>query len=147
MNSKYLLPKAVTAIFLCLTLLHSSSDISAQSLPARSIAVTGGYSKHGSGDMPGIVFGAEYSKYRNKNWSFNYYFRGSINNSKHTILTYIGSAEPVDNSFRFTTAGVQAGVDARFSFVRNIQHELLISLGVFGRYQSASHGTDGYSLY
>jgi hypothetical protein len=38
-------------------------------------------------------------------------------------------------------------MNARYSLVRTKRNELLISLGGFGRYQSASNGSDGYSLY
>lgn len=119
-----------------------------QKLPGRILQFTGGYSRHGSGDMNGIVFGTEYSRYTTNKTSFNYYFRGSINNGIDRIFisnTITGTQQ--DASIRYTTAGVQTGIDVRHSFIRSQQHELLIGLGVFGRYQSASNGSDGYSLY
>lgn len=127
---------------------HLPFFMHAQKLPDQQILVTGGYSKHGSGDMQGIVFGTEYTKYNSPKLSLNYYFRGSINNAADTIIInndFSGMRQ--DASIRFTTAGVQAGVNVRYSFVRNKRNELLISLGGFGRYQSASNGSDGYSLY
>jgi len=122
--------------------------VCAQNLPGKQVMVTGGYSKHGSSDMKGIVFGAEYANYTSRRVSLNYYFRGSINNATDTIRinnTLTGQIQ--DGSIRFTTAGVQAGLNVRYSFIRSKRHELLISLGALGRYQSASNGNDGYSLY
>lgn len=119
-----------------------------QKLPDRVLQFAGGYSRHGSGDMNGIVFGTEYSRYTSKKTSFNYYFRGSINNGIDRIIINNSITETrQDASIRYTTAGIQSGINVRHSFIRNHQHELLIGFGVFGRYQSASNGSDGYSLY
>lgn len=119
----------------------------AQKLPDQLILVTGGYSKHGSGDMRGIVFGAEYAKYISRRVSLNYYFRGSINNETHRItLNNTVSGHYQDASQKYTTAGIQAGLNIRNSFIRTKKHELLLSLGGFGRYQSSSN-PGGYSIY
>jgi hypothetical protein len=137
--------KKTTVLTLMLLMAASAHT---QNLPGRILQLAGGYSKHGSGDMNGIVFGTEYSRYTSKKISFNFYFRGSINNSIDRLIfnnTITGTQQ--DASIRYTTAGVQTGINVRNSFIRSQQHELLIGLGVFGRYQSASHGTDGYSLY
>ncbi|MBI3139888.1 MAG: hypothetical protein HYZ15_15020 [Sphingobacteriales bacterium] len=133
---------AAFSLFFCFS-------VSAQTnLPGRAIQLTGGYARHGSGDYNGISFGAEYIRYLGKRVSLNYNFRSSINNGKDKIIIADNNAGTTkDGSIRFTTAGVQAGVDGGFSFIRTARHELLTSLGVFARYQSASNGTDGYRLY
>lgn len=134
-------------LVLPLIFLFSQSAYS-QKLPTKIVQLVTGYSKHGSGDMNGIVFGTDYSSYRTKKGSVNYYFRGSINNGIDRIYfnnTIIGRVQ--NASIRYTTAGVQTGINFRHSFIRSQQHELLIGLGVFGRYQSASNGSDGYSIY
>lgn len=107
--------------------------------------LTGGYAKHGSGDMKGIVFGAEYVKYNSRRISLNYYFRGSIHNEIRVIILETNNYIQ-DASQKYTTAGVQAGFNIRNSFIRTTKHELLLSLGGFGRYQSTSN-PGGYSLY
>lgn len=142
-KAKFFGPSAIMLYLLCII----SNNTGAQELPTQLIQVTGGYSKHGSGDMKGIVFGTEYSKYKTTKFSWNYYFRGGINNSKHTIILNHPGGGQTDHSIRFTTAGVQLGMNGRLSILRNQQHEFLVSLGAFGRYQSASNGSDGYSLY
>ena len=115
-------------------------------LPVNAIQVIGGYSRHGSGDYDGIVFGTEYIHYHTKKLSLAYSFRGTINDGKTTIIVNnTGSSH--DASIRFTTAGVQLGVNGGLSIIRSQHHELMLSLGAFGRYQSASNGSDGYSLY
>lgn len=106
-----------------------------------------GYSKHGSGDMKGIVFGAEYWKSLDSRFSLGIMLRSTINSIKHTIIfnnTTTGTV--TDASVRFTTAGVQLGPIGSYSFVSNARNKLGIGLGVFGRYQSASNGSDGYAI-
>jgi hypothetical protein len=119
----------------------------AQSLPNQLLTMTGGYSRHGSGDMSGIVFGAEYSKYRSQRISIHYNFRGSITNQTHSIiLTNRTSDQIQDASQKYTTAGVQAGLGIGCSLLRNKRHEILLCVGGFGRYQSSSN-PGGYSIY
>ena len=119
-----------------------------QPLPRHALQVVGSYGNHGSGDMRGVVFGVEYINYLKPKFSLVYNLRGSINSSKHTIIVNnIDWGTSHDASIRFTTAGVQLGVNGRLSAVRSSRHELALSLGAFGRYQSASNGSDGYSLY
>jgi hypothetical protein len=117
-------------------------------LPGNAIQVIGGFSKHGSGDYEGIVFGTDYIHYHTKKLSLTYSFRGTINDGKETIIvnnTTTGTR--TDASVRFTTAGVQLGVNGGLSIIRSQHHELMLSIGAFGRYQSASNGSDGYTLY
>ena len=117
-------------------------------LPADAVQVMGGYSRHGSGDFDGIVFGTEYIKYFSRKVSLNYNIRATINDGKEKIIVHnIITGSQSDASIRFTTAGVQLGVNGGLSFIRNSKLELMVSLGAFGRFQSASNGTDGYSLY
>jgi hypothetical protein len=106
----------------------------------------GGVSKHGSGDMKGMVFGVEYTSYFNKRFSLTYSLRSTINSSKDKILVDNGGTV-TDASVRFTTAGVQLGVNGGISIIHSAHHEFMIKLGPFGRYQSASNGSDGYRLY
>ena len=117
-------------------------------LPTRAIQIAAGYSKHGSGDFHGIVFGAEYIRYFTPSISVNYNFRGSINHGKEFIIVNNNiTGTRTDASVRFTTAGVQLGANGRYSILRNLDQEFAASLGAFVRYQSASNGSDGYSIY
>lgn len=107
-----------------------------------------GYARHGSGDYEGVSFGGDYTRYLSRPFSLSVDLRGSINSGK-TELYYIHqpSGERTDASVRFTTAGVQFGINAQYSFVKSLHHEAMVSLGGFGRYQSASNGSDGFSTY
>ena len=143
-----LTPKLYKLIVGFITLFFSFVTNAQNKLPGKAIEFVGGYSKHGSGDMNGIVFGAGYINYLTKKFSLNYNIRGTINDGKETILINdIPNGSQTDASIRFTTAGVQIGVNGGLSLIRNSRHEFIISLGAFGRYQSASNGSDGYSIY
>jgi hypothetical protein len=133
--------------FVCTSLL--TQKLNAQSaLPNKAFEFAGGYSRHGSGDMHGISFGTGYITYLSDKFSLNYNMRAHINSSQtYIIVNDAVSQTTTDASVRFTTAGVQLGVNAGLSLVRNSHHEIMLSLGAFGRYQSASNGSDGYSLY
>ncbi|MEO6220116.1 MAG: hypothetical protein ABIO81_06790 [Ginsengibacter sp.] len=98
--------------------------------------------------MNGIVFGTDYINYISKKVSLDYNITATINDGKTLIIVNdVISGTQTDASIRFTTAGVQIGVNGRLSIIRNLKHEFMFSLGVFGRYQSASNGSDGYSVY
>ena len=113
-----------------------------------SIQLAAGYSMHGSGDLKGIFFGTEYINFISRKFSLNYNFRASINHGKdELIVNNAVTGTSTDASIRYTTAGVQLGVNAGFSLVSSPAHEFIISIGGFGRYQSASNGSDGYSMY
>lgn len=140
--------KNFISVMAAVSLLFFSSVSAQTKIPNRAIQLTGGYAKHGSGDYNGASFGAEYIRYQTRRFSLNYNFRSSINHGKDRIIIEDNNTGTTrDGSIRFTTAGVQAGVNGGFSFIRTAKHELLTSLGVFARYQSASNGTDGYRLY
>lgn len=112
-----------------------------------SLQVMLGYSKHGSGDMKGVVFGAEYWTSISPKLSLGFMLRATINSDKHTIVfnnTIAGTV--TDASVRFTTAGVQLGATGGYHFINKKRHDLGVGLGMFGRYQSASNGSDGYGI-
>ena len=111
-----------------------------------SISFVGGYGRHGSGDMSGIVFGGDYTVYFSKKFSLTYNFRGGVHSSIDPIFYSNGGGGYTDASIRFTTAGFQLGANGGYSLVNSTHHEFMIKLGAFGRYQSASNGTDGYSI-
>ena len=141
-------PKFIS-LFVGLNSLFFSSFIFAQNkLPGKAIEFVGGYSKHGSGDMNGIVFGGGYTRYLTNKFSLNYNIKATINDGKEPIIVNdIPNGTRTDASVRFTTAGVQIGVNGGLSIIRNPRHEFMISVGGFGRYQSASNSSDGYSMY
>lgn len=113
-----------------------------------ALQIVSGYSVHGSGDMLGIVFGTEYVKFISRRFSLNYNMRATINSGRDEInVNNTSTGTRTDASVRFTTAGVQLGVNAGVSMVRSARHDFKISIGPFARYQSASNGSDGYGIY
>lgn len=107
-----------------------------------------GWSRNSSGDMEGISFATTYSNYLSNRFSLNLDVRGLINWNQFDIVElHPVTRQFVDGSVRFTTASAQLGVLAGWSLVQVPQHELKINLGPLGRFQSASNGDDGYSLY
>ena len=134
-------------IVLFSTLMYTSSLYAQSPLPNKQIQLSGGYSRHGSGDLNGIIFGTEFVKYKSKKFSMSYNLRATINDGQETIIVNdLISGIRTDNSIHFTTAGVQVGADAGYSLLRNMRHEVKLTLGAFGRYQSASPPA-GYALY
>ena len=141
----YQLPKFLLLVFCLVT---SVSSFAQDVLPKNALQFAAGYSRHGSGDLGGFVFGTEYIRYKTRTFSLNYNFRAGINFGKDEIMVHNNTTGTTkDQSIRYTTAGVQAGVNGQLSFVRTKRTEMLVSLGAFGRFQSASNGSDGYSLY
>ncbi len=126
-------------------LLFSFNLFSQKKLPTKQIQIIGGYCRHGSGDLNGVLFGAEYIKYLNRRMAFGFNLKGAINDGQETLIVNSPSGT-TDNSIHFTTAGAQLGIDGRYSLVRTAEHEFIVALGFFGRYQSASP-PGGYSLY
>jgi hypothetical protein len=103
-------------------------ETGSKEMKQHAIQILAGWNRHGSGDMRGIVFGAEYI-------------------SKDPLFYQPpGSTGYNDASIRSTTAGVQIGVNAGLSFIRTVMNEIKMSAGTFIRYQSESV-TDGYSIY
>ena len=124
-----------------------STVVHGQTLPTQAFKFAGGYSKHGSGDLNGVIFGAEYSRYLTQKFSVSINMRGTINDGQATlIVNEANSGSTSDNSLHYTTAGVQLGVDAGLSLVRTLKHEVKASLGAFGRYQSNSL-PGGYAIH
>ena len=114
----------------------------------KSIQLASGYSLHGSGDLHGMFLEFGYKKFYTPRFSLKYNIRTTIHDGKDEyIINNLISGQRIDASVRYTTAGVQAGVDAGYSPIRTKRSDLTISIGAFGRYQSASNGTDGYELY
>ena len=140
--------RSIIALAVLSLSLLSEKGSTQNKLPNKALEFVGGYSTHGSGDMRGIIFGAGYKTYLSKKFSLNYNMRAHIHSSKEEIiiLSPLVNNGRKDASIRFTTAGAQLGINAGYSLWRNRQHEFMVSAGGFGRYQSASNGSDGYSI-
>lgn len=104
-----------------------------------------GPSRHGSGDMGGIVFGADYTQYLSHSFSLNINILGTIHHDQDNY-SYTNPTTLIksDASIRSIIAGTQLGINAQLSALRSLHHEIMFSLGGFGRYQSTT--PDGYAI-
>lgn len=109
------------------------------------IQLIAGYSKHGSGDMDGIVFGADYSWYLGRKFSLSLDVRGTVHSDEDTYTYfYPNNNTKVEGTIRSTTAGAQLGLNGAYSLLRSRHHEIRAGLGAYLRYQSTS--LEGYSV-
>jgi hypothetical protein len=116
-------------------------------LPRKSIQFLIGHSTHGTGDLTGISFGAEYSYFLKKNISIDMGFKGTIHDGAD-IYTYTspGGSGTSDGSLRVTTAGFQVHALGRYSFFRTNKHDFSFGAGPVVRYQSGNLGSNGYTV-
>jgi hypothetical protein len=112
-----------------------------------SIQFVGGFCKRGFNDIKGVMIGFEYTNYLSRKFSLTYNGRATSNSDKDEIIYDNGGGSTTDASVRLTIAGIQLGVNGGWSLVNSPQHEFMIKLGAFGRYQSTSNGDDTFIVY
>ncbi len=125
-------------------ILSSLCSLAQEKTPQKMVQVLGGYSKTGSGDMPGFVYGAEYAENFKRKLSWSVGFSGFIYSKETALLSTDNPYYQPDGGLRHTTAGVQVTGHLGLRIVRTPVHELVFRLGPLVKYQSAS--TDGYSI-
>lgn len=93
---------------------------------------------HGTGDMEGVGFAAEYGRYLTNHLELT---SGIASNVHHkaspVILTRFNP--PIDASFRMVTAGLQWQSNLSFVPLHTRKHEAKLGAGPIVRYQSSSH--------
>ena len=102
-----------------------------------------GKSFHGSGDLNGIFFSSEYGHYFKRRLEISGNVSSTIHHGAFTLLISAPYGN-YDASFRYVTAGLQAGGKIGFAILRSRQHELKMQTGALFRYQSSS--SDGYGI-
>ena len=114
-----------------------SADSFAQKNLKDNINLYFGRSFHGTGDLSGIYFTAEYGHFVNRKLEIS----GNITSTMHwgSFGLFVSSpGENFDGSFRYVTAGLQAGSKLGFAILNLPHHMLKIQGGSFVRYQSSS---------
>ncbi len=111
-----------------------------------AIQFVGGFNIRGIGDQKGYTIGGEYTSYLSRRYSLTYNMRATMNSYKDELIYDNGGGSTTDASVRFTTAGLQFGVNGGLSLVNSVPHEFTIKLGAFVRYQSSASG-DRYTVY
>jgi len=123
--------------FLLFAFIYFSMDTIAQKNKGNNIQLYFSRSFHGTGDLPGVLFAAEYGHPLHRRFDIS----GNITSTIHWgsfglfVNTPYGN---FDGSFRYTTAGIQAGGKLGYSFLDLPHHILKLQGGSFIRFQSSS---------
>jgi hypothetical protein len=104
----------------------------------KQLQMLAGPSKHGSGDLRGFYYGFNYSNYFKQKISWQISVEGDLYDGSLPLYFEMPVGNRVDGSYRYSIAGVQLGYNLRYSFLKNKNHEALISAGAIIRYQSSS---------
>lgn len=131
-------------LLILLPVLIYSADSIAQKNFGNSIRLYFARSFHGTGDLPGVLFTAEYGHFFKKRLEIS----GNITSTIHWgsfglfVTNQFGT---FDESFRYGTAGIQAGSKLGYTILNFPHYSLKIQGGSFFRFQSSS-ASGGYGL-
>lgn len=111
----------------------------------RSLDLSLGRYKHGSGDLKGAGFILQYNKEFKKRlfWSIGL---GATLHDGSVPISYSNNGEVIDGSIRYTTGGLQSDFSIGYSLISATHSRLQLKLGSILRYQSSSY-YDEYSIY
>ena len=128
------------ALLLTIFLQFYSPLLKAQNLlPRESISIDFGYSKHGTGDMPGFLLNTEYRNYFKKRLFYAIGLGASWHDGLAEALFFTApSGRLTDASIRNLTAGFQLSAKAGLDFLQADRHSLALMLGPLLRYQSTT---------
>lgn len=134
--------------FIFCILLFPFFPLSAQKneLSRYHLQVSAGRCFHGSGDLRGVIFSTNFSKYFKKRISWSTELSGTIHDGSFPLF-FDYNGEQVDGSIRYTVAGVQLSGHIGYRIISKLQNELQIKMGVLCRYQSSSLTDDVSILY
>jgi len=124
----------------CIAFLFTHISVAQTRSPdlSRSIAFNAGFTKHGTGDMRGIMFGFSYEKKFRPQLAWGVELGTTIHDGSYGLLVNYNGQEPVDMSYRFTVAGAQLVGRVGYDFIRSPRIDLGLRLGALVRYQSSS---------
>lgn len=135
--------KILIASLFCFQFL--SSTVWSQKTNPQSLRFSLSRAFHGTGDLDGIKFSAEYGYYFSKRLEVSTNISSTINWGADKLYVNTGYGS-FDESVRYVTAGLQAGPEIGFAIIRTNYHEFKVQMGGFVRFQSSS-GPDEYGLY
>ena len=130
--------------FLLFVFVFLSADLFAQKNLQNSAHIYLARSFHGTGDLSGICFTAEYGHFFNRKLELS----GNITSTIHwsSVALFLTDASATyDASFRYGTAGLQGGAKLGFAILNLAHHILKIQGGSFVRFQSSSY-PDVYAM-
>jgi hypothetical protein len=114
-------------------------------LGERQLNFSIGRSKHGTGDMRGLIFNTEYSKRFKNRLSWIAGIGGTIHDGVRPLFFTYPDGSEIDGSIRYTTAGLQGKSQIGYSLIKTNTLELQIRAGALLRYQTSSY-YDGVSI-
>ena len=123
--------------FLFIVFIFLSANAIAQNNLKNSIQLYFTRSFHGTGDLPGVLFTAEYGHYFNRRFEI----AGNITSTIHwgSYPLYVNAPYGnFDGSFRYGTAGLQVGSKLGLAILKLTNHHLKFQGGTFIRFQSSS---------
>lgn len=103
-----------------------------------SIQIDIGAGMHGSGDIGGFTFNTSYTNYFRKKISYTLEVGTSIHYGKDYLLFANGPGKTFEESYRYTTAGIQLVGKIGLSIFRNKKNDFGLRLGPLVRFQSSS---------
>jgi hypothetical protein len=118
--------------------------LSAQAQNKQQISIDLNRSFHGTGDMRGLGFTAEYGNYIGKRVELTAGIGANVHHDAFTLLlTQFG--QTVDASYRMVTGGLQLNGQVNYAPLQSKAHELKLGAGPVVRYQSSS-ASGGYGI-
>jgi len=130
--------------FLFFAFIYFSADTIGQENLKNNFQLYLARSFHGTGDLRGINFTGEYGHLLSKRFDISGNITSTIHWGSFGLIVNSPSGS-FDGSFRYVTAGLQAGSKLGFA-VLNLQHHIVkIQGGLFVRFQSSSY-PDSYSV-
>ncbi|GGM88015.1 hypothetical protein GCM10010967_20780 [Dyadobacter beijingensis] len=106
--------------------------------PSKYLSLSVGPSKHGTGDMRGIMQRVTYTQYFKKRLFWYASVGADLHDGEYQVIVTQPSGEVTDHSFRYTAGAMQLTGGAGFSALRSKNTELGVRLAAVLRYQSSS---------
>jgi hypothetical protein len=124
-------------LLILLTVFIYSAGITAQKNIQNNIQLYFARSFHGTGDLPGVYFAAEYAHFLKDRVEISGNITSTIHWGSFGLLVS-GPSGSFDGSFRYVTAGLQAGGKLGLAILNFSRHLVKVQGGSFIRYQSSS---------
>lgn len=125
----------ILLLSMCANAVAQTTDIAFSN---KFVAISGGRSTHGTGDMVGVSQRVTYGQYFRKKLFWFSTIGADIHDGKY-LSTTIQDGTVLDHSFRYTSGAIQITGGAGWSFLRTSKSELGIKVSGVLRYQSSSY--------
>jgi hypothetical protein len=132
------LTQLVSVVALVFLFLQAYAQPSAD-LPGNSLQFHLGVSQHGTDNVAGASFSAEYSHYFRRKVSVTGFVGTTIHDGKSLVNYWNSDGEIDETEVNFTTAGLQSGITLGYDLLSGHRHCLQGSLGILIRYQTTSN--------